>query len=390
MKISILCPDLSGNCLVRPYILAKILQRRYEVEIAGPMFGDGIWQPVAKAKDIAYKPVRLAVDRIATCYHQVLGMLKELDGDVIYAHKPLFGSYGIAVLHALRRGLPLLLDIEDWQLGLVRQSRRELTPRRRISKLVEGAILLYGMDSYWGTLMGETLSIFADDITVSNRFLAQRFGGTLVWHARDTEAFDPAKYDGEAIRQELGIGADRRVVVFSGTPHPHKGVDDLIEAVARIPDPKALLVVVGLKSSDAYSQQIQRRGQSALGDRFVGLDSVPFERAPEILALADVVAVPQRRNMATVGQIPAKIFDGMAMAKPVVSTNVCDIPEILRGCGWVVEPGRPRELARVIEHVLGHPEEAAEVGRKARQKCLREYSYDAMEPVLMGLLSKYA
>ena len=46
MKISILTPDLSHNCLGRAYLLAKILQRRYEVEIVGPMFGEGIWESV--------------------------------------------------------------------------------------------------------------------------------------------------------------------------------------------------------------------------------------------------------------------------------------------------------------------------------------------------------
>ena len=42
IKISILSPDLSHNCLGRAYLLAKILQRHYEVEIIGPMFGEGI------------------------------------------------------------------------------------------------------------------------------------------------------------------------------------------------------------------------------------------------------------------------------------------------------------------------------------------------------------
>ena len=42
IKISILSPDLSHNCLGRAYLLAKILQRHYEVEIIGPMFGEDI------------------------------------------------------------------------------------------------------------------------------------------------------------------------------------------------------------------------------------------------------------------------------------------------------------------------------------------------------------
>jgi len=47
MKISLLTPDLSSNGLGRAYLLGKILQRDYEVEVIGPDFGDGIWKPVA-------------------------------------------------------------------------------------------------------------------------------------------------------------------------------------------------------------------------------------------------------------------------------------------------------------------------------------------------------
>jgi len=31
----------------------------------------------------------------------------------------------------------------------------------------------------------------------------------------------------------------------------------------------------------------------------------------------------------------------MAKAKPIIATNVSDIPEILVGCGWIVEPENP-------------------------------------------------
>jgi len=44
MKISILTPDLSHNCLGRAYLLVKILQRHYKVEIVGPIFGDGVFE----------------------------------------------------------------------------------------------------------------------------------------------------------------------------------------------------------------------------------------------------------------------------------------------------------------------------------------------------------
>ena len=59
MKISVLTPDLSHNCLGRDDLPAKILQRHHEIEIIGPIFGDGIWEPVADDKSITYKSVKI-------------------------------------------------------------------------------------------------------------------------------------------------------------------------------------------------------------------------------------------------------------------------------------------------------------------------------------------
>jgi glycosyltransferase involved in cell wall biosynthesis len=55
------------------------------------------------------------------------------------------------------------------------------------------------------------------------------------------------------------------------------------------------------------------------------------------------------------------------MAKPIIATNISDIPEILDGCGWITEPENPRQLAEIIKYVFDHPVEAKEKGKKARE-----------------------
>jgi len=115
----------------------------------------------------------------------------------------------------------------------------------------------------------------------------------------------------------------------------------------------------------------------------------PFDKIPQFLAMADVVVIPQKKNLATIGQIPAKLFDAMAMAKPIIATDVSDIPEILDGCGWVVEPENPEKLADAIKYVFDHPLEAETMGQKAREKCIDRYSWEAMEKVLINIFKKY-
>jgi glycosyltransferase involved in cell wall biosynthesis len=115
----------------------------------------------------------------------------------------------------------------------------------------------------------------------------------------------------------------------------------------------------------------------------------PFEKIPAYIAATDLVVIPSKKNLATIGQVPAKIFDAMAMAKPIIATNVSDLPQILDGCGWIVEPKNPRKLAETIEYVFDHPTEAAEMGQKARQRCIEKYSWDAIEKVLIKIFEKY-
>jgi len=118
MKISVLTPDLSHNCLGRAYLLAKILQRRYEVEIVGPVFGDGIWGPVANDKSITYKSVEI-YGRFRP-YLQIKELAKKIDGDIIYASKPLFTSFGVGLSKKVFNRKPLILDIDDWQMGFMK------------------------------------------------------------------------------------------------------------------------------------------------------------------------------------------------------------------------------------------------------------------------------
>ena len=176
--------------------------------------------------------------------------------------------------------------------------------------------------------------------------------------------------------------------MFSGTPRAHKGIEDLIEAINLLQTQDVLLTLVGADEG-SYSQNLITMADKKLGERLKAFGLQPFEKVPEFLAMSDVTVIPQKRNLASVGQLPAKVFDAMAMAKPIIATNVSDLPEILDGCGWTVEPESPEQLARAIQHIIDHPEEAEQMGRKARQKCIENYSWDAMEKILVNIFRKY-
>ena len=373
MKISIMTPDLSRNCLGRAYLLAKILQRYYEVEIIGPIFGNGIWNPVAEDTTITYKYIKINGN---FNLNHVKNLINLVDGDIIYASKPTFTSFGVGLLIKFLKNKPLVLDIDDWELGFIKDYYR-------------GSISHLKSLAYWQILICEKLYFLADEITVSNTFLQRKFGGTIIWHGRDAKEFDPEKYNSKELRKKYNIKDNKKVVMFFGTPRPRKGLDDLLEAVRLINNLNVILIIVGIDTSNQYCKELINKGKNILGNRFIWYGFQPFKKVPEILSIADVIVIPQRKEYSTIGQMPAKVFDAMAMAKPIIATRVSDLPEVLEGCGWIIEPGNPEELAKTIEYVLENYEESRKIGWKARAKFIKKYSWDALEDKLINIFKKY-
>lgn len=356
------------------------------MEIIGPIFGDGVWKPLAEANEISYKVRK--VRSLPGFLFQVNGMLKAITGNVTYASKPLFTSFGIGLLKKLAGRKPLVLDIDDWQSGLVKQNYRSMPVTHSLMYLAYSIFQLHSAASYWNSLFGEKLAHFADQITVSSSFLKEKFGGTIIWHARDTEAFNPEKFDSNSFRDKYGIERDKKIVMFLGTPRPHKGIEDLIQAVSLLGSRDVLLILVG-RDEGSYTMNLMRLAVGTLGDRFRSFGLQPFEKVPEFLAMSDVIVIPQKSNLATIGQVPAKVFDAMAMAKPIIATAVGDLPEILDGCGYIVKSESHEQLAEAIQYIIANPNDAEQIGQKARQKCIANYSYDAMEKVMVNVFGKY-
>src|SRR5262249_17396892 len=114
VKITVLCADLADNGAGRAFLLARLLAPLGRVELIGPSTGAGLWAPIA-APDLPCRIVpRPKLPRFA---RSLADLCRMADGDLLCASKPRLGSAGVGYLERARSRRPLLLDIDDWEIG---------------------------------------------------------------------------------------------------------------------------------------------------------------------------------------------------------------------------------------------------------------------------------
>lgn len=147
-------------------------------------------------------------------------------------------------------------------------------------------------------------------------------------------------------RRTLGLPADARIVGIVATLRSWKGHRHLLDAFARLGDPRALLVIVGDgPQREALDRQVATLG---LGSRvrFAGQqrDVGPW------FAAFDVFALPSTANEG----VPQALLQAMFAGVPCVTTSAGAIPEIARDgdTALVVPAGDAAALAAAVARLL--------------------------------------
>ncbi len=382
MKISILTDDFSRNSFHRPYVLANALNHKYDVEIVGPIFGNSVYEP-CRQPIVKYKIIKGRW--FPLFFASVKELLASIEGDVIYASKLMLPSFGVGLLKKKTSKRPLVLDIDDWSAGLWLGEWHKTVFKRFVETYYRNPFKLLNPTTHIYKVWMEHFATFADQITVTSDFLQRRFGGIKLPHARDPQEFNPQRFDAKELRKQWSI--DRfKIIMFIGNPAPYKGIEELVDAIELVDRKDLKLMLVGINTKMPYSKQIIKRG----GEHLITKPHlISVSDVPKVLAMADLVVIPQRNTPSTVGQIPAKLIDAMAMAKPIIATNVSDMPKILDGCGIIVEPNDVEALAERIAFLLDNPVAAAELGKKAREKFLGNYTLDHLQKQLTNIFESF-
>jgi glycosyltransferase involved in cell wall biosynthesis len=300
----------------------------------------------------------------------------KITGDVLIARKPKVATFGVSLLHQLSTDIPIILDIEDWELGLMYANWS------RFRAPIAGIPRLFDLDSYYYTGIMEAVVDHADKVIVSNSFLQNKFGGTLIPHIRDTKAFDPGRFDKQNLRAQFDLPDQDVLIGFIGTPRPHKGVTELAKAISKFDRDDVKLLIVG----DSEGEYVQKVRECAK-EKIIFAGAQPYDDIPKWVAVTDIIASPQKQTEGLHGQIPAKVFDAMTMGKPVIATAISDLPEMLEDCGIVIEQPSSDYLYSALCDLIDNDDKRRKFGQVARERAVEQYSMERFEPVVENILS---
>jgi len=132
----------------------------------------------------------------------------------------------------------------------------------------------------------------------------------------------------------------------------HKGQLVLIDAMKQVVGAgiDARLVLVG---DGEMRQRIEQRIREAnLAERVTITGWADSAQVREHLRQCRAMVLPSFAE-----GLPVVIMEALAMARPVISTYIAGIPELVRdgACGWLVPAGDTRALARAMTDALTAP-----------------------------------
>ncbi len=154
--------------------------------------------------------------------------------------------------------------------------------------------------------------------------------------------------DREAARAALGLAPDQRLALCVGLIRRYKGVDVLLDAVARLGGGSPWRLLVAGEAWDGLDRELpELAGRLGLGEnvRF-RFGWVPEGGLDRLLAAADLVVLPYRS-----GSQSAVAPLAMAHGVPVLATDVGGLAEMVGGGGAVVPPGDPGALAAALREL---------------------------------------
>ena len=302
-------------------------------------------------------PIIDYVSMIFTYNHEINRQIKEFKPDVVISHS-ILTNY-LAMRLSKKNNIPFVFHMTDAQHTIIPYNC--LQP---IGNVMESKIL---RNSDRVITINEKLKDYAIKMGANPE-------ETYVVRAGiDAERYDP-NINGSEIRREYGIKEDDLVLFFMGTLFNFSGLKEVALELAKMKDEKPNIKLLLVGKGDALDALQKIRKEHHLENRIILTGRQPYEKIPEFLAAADICLLPAHNNEIMRDIVPIKMYEYMAMGKPVITTK---LPGVMKEFGedhGVIYVDKPEDVLRKVIELIDNGHVEGE-GRKAR-KFVEKYNWD--------------
>lgn len=197
----------------------------------------------------------------------------------------------------------------------------------------------------------------------------------VIYNGVDLQHFNSRRVQSTTseLKKSLGIAPDSLILGNIGRLTEQKGQDVLLQATRLLVHSGKNLQVV-IVGGGPRRQDLDNLAEN-LGLRGSVLFLGPRSDIPQLLSLFDIFVLPSRWE-----GFPNVVLEAMAMAKPVVATDVAGVSELVEHgvTGLLVEAEKPEALAQDLLRLMDNPGLAAQMGAAGRQRVERQFSVERM------------
>jgi colanic acid biosynthesis glycosyl transferase WcaI len=168
---------------------------------------------------------------------------------------------------------------------------------------------------------------------------------------------------------------DKFLFLYAGNMGYTSALEEVILAADLLRDrPDIRFSLVG---EGVYKDRLQQLTADLRLENVLFLPYQPRADLAELMSAADVSLVSLNPG-ASQFSMPNKVFSIMSSGRPVLAITPLD-SELARlifdtGCGLVVPPGGAQQLADTIREMTGDPVGNTEMGRRGRERMMKEFS----------------
>lgn len=291
-------------------------------------------------------------------YFQAKRALLSYSPDFIYERYAVFHQSGVVLSRKCR--VPIILEVNApiWERDLHYGHRR-----RTLARKIEKRVLLSGNAI---VVVSNFLRNYLLDLGIPGSKIH------VIANAADPKTFNPS-IDGNLVRRKYQLD-DKVVVGFVGGFRRWHGVDVMLSAafsiIRQFQDIHFLLV--GGESVRKRLEEFVRNNGISEYISFTG--NVPFDQIPSYIAAMDITVMPNSNSYGS----PIKIFEYMAMGKPVIAPKLGPVEEIITDGreGLLINPNIKDELEHSILRLCNDGKLRNEMGINARRTVLEHHTWE--------------